>query len=669
MRFRVELYLGILLLSMGFVAAGNAEPLPEMPAEPSPEEELFFQEIESVYSASKYDQKVTEAPAKVSIITAQEIKRYGYRTFADLLNSLPGFYITYDRNYNYIGVRGFSAPGDYNTKILFLVDGHRLNENIYDSISINQGFIVDLDLIDRVEVIRGPGSSLYGSSAFFGVVNIITKSGRALQGVEVSASAGSHDSYHGRLSFGKRYTNGLELLLSGTYFTSDGNSSLYYPEYDSPETNNGNANNVDDTDAESLFGKVALKNFNLTGAYAKVDKGVPTGSYEVVFNDSRNRTKDSQAYLDLKYQHAVSSALEVTGRISYNWYWYDGDYVYDYGPPPDIVINKDKADGEWWNAELFATWDVHTKHRLITGAEFRNSEKQTQENYDIYGNYLDLDNDIDSWGVYIQDEFKATDSLSFYLGVRYDDSSEIDGETHPRIAAVYSPIERAVFKANYGSAFRAPNPYELFYEDDGISQKTNPDLDPETIKSFELMGEFLFNDNITLKASFFNNDIDDLIVLVEDPADELLIFDNLGSATAKGVEVELYGRWASGWNTTLSYTYQNAEDDDENWLVNSPKHLAKLNLMFPLFRRELLSGAFEVQYTSEALTVAENKTDDAIVANLIFLSRNLLNGLAVSVGVYNLFDEEYSHPVTDAHLQDTIEQDDRTYRLKIDYIF
>ncbi len=138
-------------------------------------EEILFQDIASVYSASKYDQKVTEAPARISIVTAKEIQRYGHRTLADILNSLPGFYITNDRNYDYTGARGFSLTGDYSTKFLQLVDGHRMNDNIYDSMYIDRGFVLDVDFIDRVEVVRGPSSSLYGSSAFFGVVNVISK--------------------------------------------------------------------------------------------------------------------------------------------------------------------------------------------------------------------------------------------------------------------------------------------------------------------------------------------------------------------------------------------------------------------------------------------------------------------------------------------------------------
>src|SRR5690349_15333145 len=117
------------------------------------EEKLLLQEIPSVYGASKYEQKVTEAPSSVSIVTADEIKKFGYRTLGDILRSVRGFYVTYDRNYSYIGVRGFARPSDYNTRILLLIDGHRLNESIYNSVYVGTEAVLDVDLIDRVEII------------------------------------------------------------------------------------------------------------------------------------------------------------------------------------------------------------------------------------------------------------------------------------------------------------------------------------------------------------------------------------------------------------------------------------------------------------------------------------------------------------------------------------
>ena len=156
-------------------------------------EELMEIEVVTVYGASKFEQKVTEAPAAVSMVTSSDIKRYGYRTLADIMRGIRGFYTTYDRNYHYLGMRGFSRPGDYNFRFLLLVDGHRINDNIYNTAFIGTEFPIDVDLIDRVEVIRGPSSSIYGTNAFMGVINVITRRVNDLKGMEVSGEAARYD--------------------------------------------------------------------------------------------------------------------------------------------------------------------------------------------------------------------------------------------------------------------------------------------------------------------------------------------------------------------------------------------------------------------------------------------------------------------------------------------
>lgn len=130
-------------------------------------EDLMKIKVPTVYGASKFEQKVTEAPSFITIITCDEIQKYGYRTFADVLRSIPGLLVSDDRNYNYIATRGFMGPGSYNDRILIQIDGHRLNENIYDGAYVDTEFPLDIDLIDRIEVIRGPGSALYGTDAIF----------------------------------------------------------------------------------------------------------------------------------------------------------------------------------------------------------------------------------------------------------------------------------------------------------------------------------------------------------------------------------------------------------------------------------------------------------------------------------------------------------------------
>src|SRR6266571_5043893 len=164
----------LLAMAVWSLCAGRAlaQPLPTDLTQ-LPLEQLMS--IDVVYGASKHEQKVTDAPSFVSVVTSEDIARYGYRTLADVLRSVHGFYTTYDRNYTYLGVRGFSRPSDYNSRFLLLLDGHRMNDDFYGSAYVGTEGLVDVDLIDRVEIIRGPSSSLYGTSAFFAVVNVITR--------------------------------------------------------------------------------------------------------------------------------------------------------------------------------------------------------------------------------------------------------------------------------------------------------------------------------------------------------------------------------------------------------------------------------------------------------------------------------------------------------------
>jgi outer membrane receptor for ferrienterochelin and colicins len=147
---------------------------------------------------------------------------YGYRTLADILRNVRGFYVGYDRNYSYLGVRGFGRPGDYNSRIALLVDGPRLNDNIYDEALLGTEFPIDIDLIDRVEVIRGPNSSLYVASAFLGVINIVTKRGRDSKNVSFSGELAGYGTYEGRISYGNKFANGWEANLSSSFYNSQG---------------------------------------------------------------------------------------------------------------------------------------------------------------------------------------------------------------------------------------------------------------------------------------------------------------------------------------------------------------------------------------------------------------------------------------------------------------
>ncbi len=318
MKRSITILTTIMLFFIGICPVLHAEDRKE---EEITDEELLFMEIPVVVTASRMEQIVTEAPSSVSIITAEDIKKYGFRTLADILRSVRGFYTTYDRNYHYIGVRGFSRPGDYNTRVLLLVNGHRINNNVYDQASIGTDFPLDVDLIDRVEIIRGPGSSLYGSNAIFGVINVITKRGQDFKGAEISGKAGSFNTYKGRYSYGNQFRNGLEMVLSGSYYDSKGDDQLYYKEFASPATNNGIAEDLDYDRYKSLFGEFSYHDFTLQGAYIERKKGVPTAAFETVFNDSCFFTVDEHFHLDLKYEHNFPNDLGLMARLNYNYYY------------------------------------------------------------------------------------------------------------------------------------------------------------------------------------------------------------------------------------------------------------------------------------------------------------------------------------------------------------
>jgi len=634
-------------------------------------DDILFADLPSVFSASKYEQKITDAPARISIITSDEIKKYGHRTLAEVLSSVPGFQTRSDRSDTYIGSRGMGILGDYNTRQLVLINGHRLNDNVFNSVVVNDGFIVDIDLISRVEVVRGPASSVYGSSAFFGVINVITKKGRDIQGTELAVSAASFDTYRGRLSYGKRFDNGFEILLSGSGYDSKGDDEFYYPEFDDPATNNGIFEYGDDGDNHSLFGELDYQDLSLTAAYSILEKGIPTASYYGLFNDPRTRSWESSGYIDLKYQHLFGNGVELTSQAFYDKYRYDGDWAFDYaadGDPADEVVYKEIAEGTWWGAEALLTQKIHPQHKLTLGAEFTNSPQEKQVNYDIYDTYLDVNSDSRSWAVYLQDEFQLLDELILNLGIRYDDFSTVGGSTNPRIALIWSPLAQTSIKLLYGTAFRAPNAYELYFDDAGESHKAPVSLAPEAITSTELIIAQQFTPEMRLVASVFRNDIDDLIALTTDPDDQLLVFENIDSASSDGAEIELQGNWQAGYSGAVSYTYQNSQNNQGEWLTNSPRNLAKLNMTGPVFDTDINAG-LELQYESGRKTRSGDKTDSRCLANLSLLNQSWIEGVEISATVYNLFDQVYAVPGSEEHIQDQLTQDGRTFRVKLGYAF
>jgi iron complex outermembrane receptor protein len=630
----------------------------------------------SVYGASKYEQKLLEAPASVTVINKDEIKKYGYRTLADILRSVRGFFVTNDRNYNYLGIRGFNRPGDFNTRVLLMVDGHRLNDGIYDQAPIGSDFPLDVDLIDRVEVIRGPSSSLYGTNAFFAVINVITRKGGEVKGLELSGDAGSFNAYKGRVSYGNKWAQGPELLVSGSYYDSQG-PNLFFREFDNPNTHNGIARNSDYDRFYSSFGKFSFQDFTLTGVYHSREKGIPTGTFDVVFGDPRNRTVDGWAFLDLKYDHTFADTWQVLARLSYDHVPYDGYFTFnqDHAPRPSTIgINRDIGRADWWSAELQISKQLFDRHKVTVGAEYRDYFRLDQKNFDLspFESFLDDKREAKVLAYYLQDEFTIFKNLRLNAGVRYDYYNDFGGSLNPRIALIYNPFKTAALKLLYGQAFRAPNAYEMFYQDGGLTSKPNPDLKPEKIHTYEVVWEQYFGKHYRFVASGYYYRIRDLITQQLDPADGLIVYRNADQVEAKGVELELGGKWANGLEGRISYALQEAKNAQTGRLLtNSPTHLPKFNLIVPLYKNKLFSG-LEVQYLSPRKTLDNSHVGDAFIANITLLNRNVVKGVEFSASVYNLLNQKFSDPGAAEHIANGMSgiiQDGITFRVKLTYSY
>jgi iron complex outermembrane receptor protein len=611
-----------------------------------------------VYSASKHDERTTEAPSSVTLITAQEIRAYGWRTLGDLLRSTPGFYVSTPRSYGFIGVRGFGRPRDFGGRILMLVNGHRMNDPLYDTAAIVEDFILDMDLIDRVEVVRGPGSALYGNNAFFGVVNVITKRGGDIGGIEAGGGAGTYATYRGRLTSGARTAGGTEALVSASGFTSDGNPVVYLPKFD------GVLRDADGESAHRFLASLGRGGLTVEGFYVGRDKDAPPGYGTLTLP---RHTFDARGFAEIRYEWRLAESATASAGARYDRYDYVGEYPFDLaepGQPFILSINRDESIMESAGGELQLNWNARPRHATTLGVEYRDDFRLMMKNFDVSPriDYLDIDRHTRSVGFYAQDAYRPLTNLVLTAGVRYDRYDTFGGTVNPRLACVYNHAETTTLKLLYGTAFRAPNANEFYYEDDGLSTKLNPDMKPERIRTYEIVCERRIGREWRASALAFYNDVTDLIDAVVDPADSLYYSANLDEVQALGAELSVNGQLTDRIRARAGYTYVKTEDRATGEpLDNSPEHLGKINLTAPVFRDRLFIGG-EAQYISKRTTANGETIRDQCLVNATLSSVRIGDTWEFSASVYNLFDARYSDP-TSGDL-DVVEQDGRTFRVR-----
>ncbi|MGC4081133.1 MAG: TonB-dependent receptor [Vicinamibacterales bacterium] len=415
-RTRVALVVVIAALFGRSAVAQDVTPAQDAPTDIRDLSELGLEDLlhVKVYAASKFLQDQAQAPASVTVIRAEEIRRQGYRTLADIFRGVRGFYVTYDRDYSYVGVRGFLRPGDFNSRILLLVNGHRMNDNVFDQALLGTESPIDVSLIERVEVIRGPSSSLYGTSAFFAVVNLITRTGHALGQTEVEVETGSQTFGRGRFAAGGRNAKGYEGLVSLTAFGSDGNSRLYYPEFDLPPSSNGVAVDADRDRGASLFATGSRGALTAQISIGSRAKRIPTAAFETIFNDTRTETRDSRGFADLQYLKQLDPRTRVDLRASYDQYDYVGHFAYESG------LFLDDARGRWVTGEANVVRQIG-RHGLTVGTDYRYNLRQNQSAVDESGVLLDDRRRSRSAALFAEDEFRVGPRVLVNAGLRWDE--------------------------------------------------------------------------------------------------------------------------------------------------------------------------------------------------------------------------------------------------------
>lgn len=650
----------LLLLQALFAAAaqvsaqGNPVDLASLPLE-----QLLHLEV---VTASRFDQKADHAPSAVQVISAQDIRAHGWRTLGEALESLPGLYLSDTGLYTYLGARGQLRAGDYDTRFLLLIDGHRINDPVYSQSPVGAEFPLDMALVERIEYVPGPGSAVYGSNAFFGVINVLTKSPGLPGSGEVALNGGSYGTHGARavLSTGGAWGR---TLMSASYSHSRGRD-FHFPEF--AETDSGGViRSQDDERTRRLFMRHIAGDLTVMLLASERRKDDPVAPYEQAFAMPGANVKDHWVVLGTQYSRELSDSTRWQAQLDLIDYRYVGNYAYD---QPYAVINRDVSTGKSivLGSRIVTTWQRHT---MAAGFEAQLDHGVEQRNFDVdpYFSYLQSKRDASSLGFFVDDEFALGRDWLLNSGVRLDRSDVGTVRLSPRVALISARPGGTTFKAIIGKAYRSPNAYERFYsiDSDNGGQRLNPGLKAEGIRTAELFFGRKLGQRSRAELSLYDYRLRNLITLVGDE-DDVLTLENAASASTTGAEMAFLHRWEGGALLRTSYAYNRVRDSRGGPVLNAPRGIARLSATVPLGHG--VSAAARAQHLSRRATKLGSVDDYTVVdANLLWEPTGL--PFAVSAGVRNLLDEHYADPVGPEFAQDAIPRRGREYRVEWSWRF
>ncbi len=636
--------LACLALSFGSLSA-SAE------SAPASIEDLLGTEIEG---ASRFAQPLSEAPAAVSVVSADDIRQYGFRTLGEALSSMRGVYTTNERDYTYVGIRGFARPGDYNTRMLLMTDGIRRNDPLYDTANIGNEAPVEIEWVKRLEFVPGSASALYGANAIFGVANAVLWSGADLDGTRVRADVGSDRMARLSVLSGRRTDGGSDWMVGlSTYGRRGGD--LYLGQFDDPSTNNGVAQGLDGERYVKMIGKLSIGDWQFDAGHTFRRKNVPTAYYGTVFNLPGDFVTDRYSYADASYAKSFADDWNVNLRLRWAEYDFVGQYVF-----PDL--NRDTARSSWYGFDYLLGYAGFKDHKLLIGGEAQDDRRLEQANFDLSPRVVNLDDHRRQTrsGVFVQDEWRFAPAWIANFGARADRIGEFTTAS-PRAALIHRLTPAATLKLIYGRAFRPPNVYERFYTD-GSTQEANPDLKPERITTGELVADYAVTPVLRLSANYYRYRIDDLIDEMQDPANPgMQIFVNRPPIHAHGLELETEAALRDGFHLKASVARQRVEQPFGP-VVNSPKWLGKLLFDGALGATGWTLG-LNLQAVDRRTSVSGAEVPGSGVGNLVLTRKGTPAVGTWAIGIYNVAGRRYLDPASAAVTGGTVPEYGRQLRL------